>query len=366
MVKSKVDLLNLPPMINEKMKLALQLWNEINRAAYLFGNTNLFVLSILKQMRLTLRYGNSRKAGLTYVSYSMILAILGDFKGTYEFCELARMSCEKEKSYECRPTILFSSGFFGHAWNRSWKDIEQWFEKSMEEAVRYGDHHTIAIAGSFMCAFKSDVNIKLLIKKAMKQFPLVRQTNNRVSFNDSFLMIHRWLNYAGMTDSRFTLSVSRQTYEKNGGIGIVFSEEECLNALREGNYLSAKGMYYKEKMYIHYLYDDYVNAMKYLKESDKYIQQHTGTPYIVECRMCNFLVLAANMPEMDKKEATKTLGRLRKEYKHIKYWAKHCPVNFEHMQMIMEAEMVRLGNKPYEAAELYDRAAQKARQNGFY
>lgn len=363
--KSRENLLNLPPLKNEKIKLALQLLNEINRAAYLVGNTNLFLLSILKRMQLTLSFGNYREAGTTFVAYAMILAILGDLQGTFEFCELALLSHEKEQSFECRPTTLFSCGFFGHAWNRSWQDIEQWFEKSMREAVKYGDHHTIALAGSFMYAFKPDVSIRLLTEKAMKQFPLVRQTNNWLAYNFTFLMIHRWLNYAGVTDGKFTMNVSRETYEKNGGIGVVYSEEECLAALREGDFQSALGVYYKEKMVIHYFYDDYAGALKFLNESDKFLKYHTGTPYIVECRMSNFLVLAANISDMAKKETGRARRRLRKEYKHIKSWAKHCPVNFEHLQYIMEAELARLAHKPYEAAGLYDRAIQLAGQNGF-
>lgn len=363
--KSIESLLYLPPMKNEKIKLALLLMNEINRAAYLFGNTNLFFLSILRSMQLTLSFGNSREAALIYISYTIVLAILGDLQGAYEFGELALRSCEKEESFECRPTTLFSRGFFGHAWNRSWRDVEQWFEKSMEEGVKYGDHHTIALAGTFMYAFKPDANLKLLVKKSMNQLPMIRQTNNRLAYNLTFLMVHRYLNYTGLTDGRFTMSVSQETYEKNGGTGIVFSEEECLDNLHEGNFLSAFGVYYKEKMYIHYFYDDYAGAMRYLKESDKFYKYHTGTPYMVECRMCNFLVLAANIPDMAKKEAEKAQRRLRKEYKYVKSWAKHCPVNFEHLQYIIEAELARLANRPYEAAELYDRAIQMARRNGF-
>lgn len=363
--KSKEKLLELPPMKNGKIKLALQLLTEINRAAYLVGNTNLFLLSILKRMQLTLSFGNYREVGTAYVAYAMILAILGDLQGTYEFCELALLSHEKEQSFECRPTTLFSCGFFGHAWNRPWRGIEQWFEKSMNEAVKYGDHHTIALAGSFMYAFKPDASIRLLAEKAMKQFPLVRQTNNRLAYNFTFLMIHRWLNYAGLTDGKFTMNVSREAYEKNGGIGIVYSEDECLAVLREGNFQSALGVYYKEKMYIHYFYDDYAGAMKYLNESDKFLKYHTGTPYMVECRVCNFLVLAANIPDIAKKEAGRVRRRLRKEYNRVKSWAKHCPVNFEHLQYIMEAELARLAHRPYEAADLYDRAIQTAMQNGF-
>jgi Predicted ATPase len=363
--KSRDTLLNLQPMENERIKLALELWNEINRAAYLHGNTNLFLMSILKQMQMTLRFGNSKNSGKTYVAYAMILAILGDLQGTYDFCELARMSCEKEGCFESKPTILFSSGFFGHAWNRSWRNIEQWFESSMEEAVKYGDHHTIAMAGPFMYAFKPDESIKILVDKAMNQFALVKQTNNQLAFHFSFLMIHRWLNYMGKTDDLFSMSLSKLTYKKNGGIGIILSEEECLDNLREGNFLSSLGIYYKEKMYIHYLYDDYAGAMKYLKEAERYFKYHAGTPYLVECRMCSFLVLAANIRDLEEKEVRKAKGRLRKHYQYIKGLAKHCAVNFEHLQYIMEAELARIDNRPHEAIELFDKAIQIARQNGF-
>lgn len=363
--KSNESLLNLPPIQNERIMLAIHLWTGINNAAYLFGNTNLFLLSLLKRMRLLLRFGNTHEAGNIYVAYALVLAIFGDFTGTYNFCELALLSHDKEKSFETRPTTLFSCGFFGHAWNRSWKEIEQWFEKSMEEAVKYGDHHTIALAGSFMYAFKPDASIKELVAKSMKQYPLVKQTGNELSINFTFLMIHRWLNYAGLTDGRFSMSVSSETLEKNGGAGIVYSEEECLDNLLKGNYLSALGVYYKEKTYIHYLYDDYAGALKYLAESDKYITYHTGTPYIVECRVCNFLVLAANLPTMKKREADKARQRLRKEYSQVKSWAKHCPVNFLHLQYLMEAELACLSNRTTEAADLYDSAIQTARQNGF-
>lgn len=361
----KEKLLGLPPMNNDKVALIAHLWNEINRAAYLVGNTNLFLLSILKQMRLTLQYGSSKGAGKTYISYAMVLAIMGNYRGCDEFCEIARLSCEKEKSLESRPTIYFSSGFFGHAWNCSWKDIEQWFESSMEEAIRFGDQHTIALAGPFMYAFKPDISIRLLIEKSMKHFSLVKQTGNILAFNFMFLMIHRWLNYAGLTDHLFSMSVSSETHVKNRGIGIVYSEKDCLAALKAGDFQSALGVYYKEKTYIHYFYEDYKGALKYLRESEKYMKYHTGTPYMVECTMCSFLVMAANIEQMDNQEHRMAHKKMRRDYRQMKKWAKNCPVNFLHLQYLMEAEMERLKEKLYDALKRYDIAIETARKNGF-
>lgn len=360
--KHQEQLLSLKPLRDTKVQMAIKLWNEINRASYLYGNTNLFLLSILKQMQLTLRYGSYHEIGKTYVSYAMILAVMGDYQGTFDFCELGRLASEQHNSKECLPTIFFSSGFFGHAWNKPWKDMEQWYEKSMSEATKFGDHHTIALAGAFMYAFTPDVNIRYLVGKYMKQLPLVKQTENGLAYNLSFLMIHRWLNYAGLTDAPFSMSVSEETHRQNGGIGLIYTEEECLQAMHEGNFNSALGVYFNEKAFIHYMYDDYEGALKYLYESDKYLSNHVGTPYYAECRLCNFLVLAANITKGSSNQLEK---RLKKEMQPYKKWAKHCEDNFAHRLFMMKAEQDRLAGRYNEAIEHYDHAIQLARKNGF-
>jgi len=358
-------LLNSPPIKNDKIKLAIRIMGELNSISYNAGNINLFLLSTLKSLNLTLSYGNSREAASIYCGYAVLLSVLGDLQGSYKFNKLALKLVESEERAQYRASILFAYGFMGHAWNESWQNLNPWFEKTMEEAIKYGDHYQIGLAGIFMYAFKADMNLKLLIEKTMKQVPLIIQTNNKYGYYMFFLFAHRWLNYIGLTDEQFTMNVSQETYELNGSIGVVCSEEECVEYLQQINSLSGVGVYYKEKMYIHYIYDDYAGAMKYLKESDKYMKQHSGTPYIVECRICNFLVLAVNIPEMGAKEADEVRRRLKREYKYVKSWAKHCPINFLHLQYMLEAELARIDGKIYKAAEFYELAIQTADRNGF-
>ncbi|WP_411678917.1 diguanylate cyclase domain-containing protein [Clostridium thailandense] len=363
--KNTEILLNATPIKNDKIKLIIRIMSELTSISYNAGNINLFLLSTLKSLNLTLKFGNSREAGSIYCGYAVLLAVLGDLQGSYKFNKLALKLVESKERAQYRASVLFAYGFMGHAWNDSWQDLNQWFEKTMEEAIRYGDHYQIGLAGTFMYAFKADTNLRLLIEKAMKQVPLIKQINNKYGYYMSFLFIHRWLNYVGLTDGKFTMNVSQETHELNGSIGLVCSEEECLEYMKQINSLSGIGVYYKEKMYIHYIYDDYAGAMRYLKESDKYVKQHSGTPFIVECRICNFLVLAANIPEMGATEAGKAHRRLKREYKYVKSWAENCPINFKHLQYMLEAEVKRIDGKTYKAVELYELAIQTARENGF-
>ena len=211
---------------------------ELNSISYNAGNINLFLLSTLKSLNLTLSYGNSREAASIYCGYAVLLSVLGDLQGSFKFNKLALKLVESEERAQYRASILFAYGFMGHAWNESWQDLNQWFEKTMEEAIKYGDHYQIGLAGTFMYAFKADMNLKLLIEKAMKQVPLIMQTNNKYGYYMFFLFIHRWLNYIGLTDEQFTMNVSQETYELNGSIGVVCSEEECLEYLQQINSLS--------------------------------------------------------------------------------------------------------------------------------
>ncbi|WP_303871036.1 AAA family ATPase [Acetobacterium wieringae] len=363
--KSTEQFLHAAPLQNDKVKLIIRIMSELTSVTYNGGNVNLFLFSTLKSLNLTLKYGNSQEAASIYSGYAVLLAVLGDLKGSYQFHKLALKLVETEERAKYRASVLFAYGFLGYAWSESFQDVDYWFKKAMKAALQYGDHYQVVLAGTFMYAFKADMDLKLLTQKAMEQVPLIRQTNNQYGYSMSFLFINRWLNYLDLTEHQFSMDVSPQTHEQNGGMGIIGSEEQCLKTLWETNSLSAIGVYYKEKMYIHYLYDDYTKALDYLAESDKYLKYHAGTPYVVECRVCNFLVLAANLAGMKREASRKTLKRLKQEYKYVKSWSSYCPDNFLHLQLLLEAELARIEGKIDKALEYYEVAAETAARNGF-
>ncbi len=49
----------------------------------------------------------------------------------------------------------------------------------------------------------------------------------------------------------------------------------------------------------------------------------------------------------------------------MKKWASFCPENFAHKQLLMEAELARIGDKGSEAQRLYEEAVTSARKAGF-
>lgn len=363
--KETEELLRIPRMEDRRIQLILQLFNAMNRIAFICGRINLFFVNTLKAVILTVKHGYSKEAASIYSALIVTLAVFGDFRGANKFGRLSMILCEDEERAEWRGSIYNSYAFFGHGWSSSWCNMHEWFEKAFADALKYGEYYSLALAGAFMYAFKPDIDLRTLIQKSMKQLPVLKQIDNKFGFYMFFLLINRWLNYSGQTDKLYSLNISVETYKLNKNLGVVCSEDEYMENMHKMDSQSGLGMYYKEKMYIHYLYDDYKGAMEHLKESDKYLKYHTGNPYIVECRLCSFLVTAANMPDMSIDEKRKARRRLNKEYKEIRALAKYCPVNFKHLQYLMEAELARLDQKPYKAVEFYDLAIQYARDNGF-
>jgi len=49
----------------------------------------------------------------------------------------------------------------------------------------------------------------------------------------------------------------------------------------------------------------------------------------------------------------------------MKKWASFCPENFAHKQLLMEAEMARIGGKRSKVPRLYEEAVTSAREAGF-
>jgi hypothetical protein len=61
-------------------------------------------------------------------------------------------------------------------------------------------------------------------------------------------------------------------------------------------------------------------------------------------------------------ERARALSRCRRR---LHRWARHAPVNFEPMHLLLEAERASLARGDPRGASLYDKASDSARRNGF-
>lgn len=68
---------------------------------------------------------------------------------------------------------------------------------------------------------------------------------------------------------------------------------------------------------------------------------------------------------MDPDEQTETRKGMRANLKRMTRLAAHCPANFLHLQLFMQAELARLDRRIEPAMRLYEHAMEVARANEF-
>jgi len=133
--------------------------------------------------------------------------------------------------------------------------------------------------------------------------------------------------------------------------------------MKKRKFITGVTVFHYHKAKLSLFYEDYSKALNHIKKGEKTIQSVMGFPYIVKYCFLAFLSFSGCYPEMDSKEKACARKRLKKEHKQMKKWADHCPVNFLHRKLIMEAEMVRLSDKPRQSADIYDEAIKAAKEN---
>lgn len=344
------DLIELPALADPEKKIALKLLLELCPAAFLTGNDNLWTLAILKMTNLSLRYGNAPASALAYIGYGgLSCTTRRRLKSGYEFGKLALAVNERFRDTQSEGSLLTRYGIFIHQWNEHWRTLTPLFRKSMEASYQAGDLLSLSFNGVHAVQWDPTLDLETKCAEMEKYRAMIQKANYQNALDEISMARQVLLNLRGLTVNRFSISDAS------------FDEVRCLEGLKERQYIGGITIYYYHKAELCACYEAYAEALKYLKEGEKSIQSIMGTPWTVKYAFLTFLALAggyAGLSVTDQKLARK---RLNKEYRQMKIWAGHCPVNFQHLALIMAAELARLTNKPYQAAALYDQAIRAAR-----
>ncbi|MCB1156674.1 MAG: AAA family ATPase, partial [Leptospiraceae bacterium] len=350
--KKKIsDLINQDEMIDAEKRLVIRTMSEMAPAIYNMGNENLVVLLSLKMLNLSLRFGNSTYSSYSYFVYGNFLTnYSGNPKDGYEFGKLAVALNEKYRDKSFEPRTLFTYNFFIRPWNEYWKELTPGFQKAIESAYQSGDMFYLAYSSILLYTWNPGINLKEKLQYLSKSIAICKSTNFDVAIDSSFITYQTNLNYCGLTNDRFSMNTDS------------FDEIECMERMRQRNDISGITYYHFFKSDILFLYEEYGESLNYIIEAEKYENAIKGCP--TEARLCtiSFFTCMALYKKAKLMEKRKLKKRIQKRYKQMKKWADHCPINFLHLRLAMDAELTSLSNKPLKAAKLYREAAEKARE----
>jgi predicted ATPase/serine phosphatase RsbU (regulator of sigma subunit)/tRNA A-37 threonylcarbamoyl transferase component Bud32 len=347
------SLIDLPMMTNAQSKLAMRIMVAVSPAAY-HVLPRLMILLILKQVELSLEYGNVSESSFSYVSYGFILCgIVSDFDSGYQFGQLALELLKRVAEKQLKTKIIFVFNDLVRLWKEHVIETLQPLLGTYQIGLETGDIEFSAYS--------------LLVYLYFSYFigkPLVTLEQEMAHYKNAMIRLkqegtlNRYQLYW-----QVVLNLTGHSKHPCRLIGKVYDETIQLPLHQQANDRTVIHYVYLNKCILHYLFQEYVPAVENASKAEQYLDGVTGT---LEVAIFHFydslarLALYSSLPQQQQAVLTKVSANQQK----MKLWAEHAPMNFQHKYDLVEAEQARVLGQ-LNAIEWYEKAIAGARENEY-
>ncbi len=348
------DLIAMPELTDERARIASQLIMETFAAAFLSASGEMFPYLVLKSVNIALEYGNSPESAFAYAAYAMILCgMYDDTPRGYEYGQLAVQMIEKFDDVALKSRIIYLYAMFVHHWSNHWSSMTPWFRKGIEAGYQSGDLLYLAYSAQDCIIWDPQLDLETASQEHRRMLAIVKECEYQDSFDSGSLFLQMQLNFQGLTKGKFSMTDDS------------FDEEAVVEGMKGRRFMTGISNYHIYKAEIHLLYNDAEGALTHVLEQDKRMSSVMALPQAVRFHIVSFLVRAMLVYDLPADQRKEHMHKMQESLGIMSGWAKNCKENFEHLRLIMEAEMASIHGQTYEALSLYEQAIGMARQHHF-
>jgi predicted ATPase/tRNA A-37 threonylcarbamoyl transferase component Bud32 len=348
------DLLYLPLIKKEKLKLAVRIISAVLKSAYQIA-PELCVANAIKVVNLTLEYGNTEDNAISFIVFGGIFqgGILGKHQKGYDYGKLALSLNYKFNFISQKSEVNFVFAYFSNSWKNHLKYTENYFKKALEAGIETGDFFHTGCAACALCQslLMRGVPLNIVLVETERYMELVKRIQNKEATHIIWGVQQAILNYKGMTNYPMSFESEK------------FNESEYAKELKEFGSQHFAHFYFINKMQSYYLIGNYESASKASKESEKFLKYSIGMFHMTEHYFYSSLILCKLYTRESKTCRKKILKQLKSILKKFEKWAEECPANFYHKYLMIDAEINRLTGRDPEM--LYIKAIESAREHEF-
>jgi predicted ATPase/signal transduction histidine kinase len=352
--RAVAGLIDAPLIVDEERQMLIKLLMNMVPPTYL-TNQELLVLVVLHMTNLCLQYGNTNVAGFVYVWYGTILCQrFQDYELGYEFGLLGLKVNEKFNNTTLNGKIYMSFGNFINHWRKHVSSNLALQQAAYQGAMEVGDfswcHHSALFSFWQQAIVSSDIHI--LLARHEKYISFAERTEITTAFA-LILQCKLLENLQGLTIGKYSLSSE------------TFDEESALATFNEIGYGYGSSTYYFAKAFLFFTYCEYAKAYEMLVAAAEFSNTLYGQfQPVLHCFYQSLSVLqlygvAAHKQPKDYQQV------VQKNREQLQVWADNSPENCLSKFLLLEAEMARVAEEKWQAAEFYDRAIQLAQENQF-
>ncbi|MBE9562258.1 MAG: GAF domain-containing protein, partial [Proteobacteria bacterium] len=348
------SLIDLPMMTNTQSILAMHIMSAVTPPAY-FVSPRLLVLLILKQVELSLKYGNLATSSYSYTCYGYILCgIVSDIESGYQFGQLGLnlLKRQDDNVIEAKAMFIFNGLV------RLWKEHVRASLPALLETYQIG-LETGDIEYAAYSIYTYSYHAYLVGKRLIVLEPELAQYCHAIAKlkQESILIwnnLYRQvvLNLMGRSDNPCRL------------IGEVYDENVQLPLHQQANDRMVLHFLHLNKCILHYLFQEPIQAVENAEIAEQYLDGVISLLMVAIFHFYDSLIHLAVYPSLSPQKQEAILTKVSANQKKMKHWVHHAPMNFQHKYDLVEAEKARVLGQ-LEAIEWYEKAIAGAKENEY-
>lgn len=351
--KSVKDIAALPSMVQPERKAIMQILTAIGPTAY-FLDLKTFMLNGLKLLTTSLRYGNATESPMGYVFFGLAQVAAGKIRSAYAFGKLGAEMSYGSHDLSVRAQTLVVYGGFVRIWHdaidRSIETLREAYNCAVSSGhFQYADYAVLQIV---FLSLARGARLDAVIAECNRFWTFVEETKDVFAIDS--LNIWRQAARALKGETKAGISLNSDSFE----------EAAVEQRLRRQKNLTSLGYFLIRRLQLAYLFGEYDAAFAYGLEAEDFVSLLPGQIHVVEHSLYFGLTLVAILRR--RRGWNRRFARaLRRCKRRLARWASVAPPNFEHMSLLLSAEMSSLDKAELHVLQQYDRAVAGGRKQGF-
>ena len=354
--KSIEKLIDLPEMTDTNKRLAMRVLTIIRAPAY-HASPNLMIISTIKQVELSLHYGNTVGSSFGYIGCGFILCTArgGDIEAGYQFGLLALKLSEKIDPSWLQVRIFEIFNVLVRPWKEhirtSLQPLMENYHKGLEAGELEFASYSICMKCHYAYFLGQELNtFEKEIALYTREVAQIKR-EHMVSWNRLFQQVG--LNLLGRSDDPCVLT------------GEVYDETVQLPQHKEANDKTAVHFFYLHRSFLNHLFQRKAQAIEDTKLAEEHLDGAVGLLSTALFYFYDSLIQLAVYVDSPETQQEDILKKVAFNQEKMAHWAKYAPMNFLHKYYLVEAEKARILGKDGEAREYYDQAIELAEKNEY-
>ncbi|WP_299412505.1 ATP-binding sensor histidine kinase [Acaryochloris sp. IP29b_bin.148] len=347
------SLVDLPEMVAADKLAAMQVLSDILSSGYQ-ASFERFILSNLKQIHLSLKYGNTPASAFAYDCYGITLCgVVGDLEAGYQFGRLALTVVEKFQAQKTKSRVVFVFNAFVRHWIDPLSQTIPALHEGYQIGLETGDleYASYSLCWEAMHSLLTGQNLPDLATR-MQGFQQAIS-----GFQQAACCLYLQI------FQQATAHLMEPALDP-GCLSGRYLQEPQITVESADNKL-ALAFFYTFKAQTAYLLGQPAVALESTGQAAAYVDGMTAAATIVSLNFYDSLARLALYPSLSSMEQQQVLAQVDANQSQLQQWANHAPTNHQHKYDLVAAERYRVLGQPYLAGETYDRAIALAQEHHY-